>query len=60
MFDVDYRLGVTGIMHQLWGYKVEEKLHVVVREQRKLSTTVIYYFMSCILHSPKWHWNVVN
>jgi hypothetical protein len=27
-------------MHQqLWGYKVEEKLYVVVREQKRLNTT---------------------
>jgi hypothetical protein len=29
-------------MHQeLWGYKVEEKLHVGVREQERLNTTGI-------------------
>jgi hypothetical protein len=29
-------------MHQqLWGYKVEEKLHVGVREQKRLNTTAL-------------------
>jgi hypothetical protein len=29
-------------MHQqLWGYKVEEKLYVGVREQKRLSTTAL-------------------
>jgi hypothetical protein len=27
---------------QLWGYKVEEKLYVGVREQKRLNTTVLY------------------
>jgi hypothetical protein len=26
---------------QLWGYKVEEKLYLGVREQKRLSTTAI-------------------
>jgi hypothetical protein len=26
--DVDYRLYITWIIHQLWGYKVEGKLHL--------------------------------
>jgi hypothetical protein len=32
-------------MHQqLWGYKVEEKLYVGVREQKRLNTTVLEGF----------------
>jgi hypothetical protein len=31
-------------MHQqLWGYKVEEKLYVGVREQKRLTTTGIHH-----------------
>jgi hypothetical protein len=31
-------------MHQqLWGYKVEEKLYVGVREQKSLNTTELVY-----------------
>jgi hypothetical protein len=34
------RLCVTWIIHQqLWGYNVEEKLYLGVREQKKLNTT---------------------
>jgi hypothetical protein len=30
-------------MHQqLWGYKVEEKLYVGVREQKRLNTTAVF------------------
>jgi hypothetical protein len=36
ILDVDYRLSITRIIHQqLWGYKIEEKLHLGVREQKK-------------------------
>jgi hypothetical protein len=28
---------------QLWGYKVEEKLYLGVREQKRLNTTAIDY-----------------
>jgi hypothetical protein len=28
---------------QLWGYKVEEKLYLGVREQKRLNTTAIEY-----------------
>jgi hypothetical protein len=28
---------------QLWGYKVEEKLYLGVREQKRLNTTGIMY-----------------
>jgi hypothetical protein len=28
---------------QLWGYKVEEKLYLVVREQKKLNTIGLGY-----------------
>jgi hypothetical protein len=43
-FDVDYRLCINGIIQQqqqLWSYKVEEKLHLGVREQKRLNTTDI-------------------
>jgi hypothetical protein len=30
---------------QLWGYKVEEKLYLGVREQKRLNTTVLEYLM---------------
>jgi hypothetical protein len=28
---------------QLWGYKVEEKIYLGVREQKRLNTTVLDY-----------------
>jgi hypothetical protein len=28
---------------QLWGYKVEEKLYLGVREQKRLNTTALIY-----------------
>jgi hypothetical protein len=35
---------ITWIMHQqLWGYKVEEKLYLGVREQNTLNTTALTY-----------------
>jgi hypothetical protein len=37
---VDYTICITCIMYQqLWGYKVEEKSYVGVREQKRLNTT---------------------
>jgi hypothetical protein len=40
ILDEDYRLCVTSIIHQqLWGYKVEDKLYLGVREQKRLNTT---------------------
>jgi hypothetical protein len=34
---VDYRLCMTWIVHQqLWGYKVEEKIYLGVRERKKV------------------------
>jgi hypothetical protein len=37
---VDFTICITCIMYQqLWGYKVEEKLYLVVREQKRLNTT---------------------
>jgi hypothetical protein len=41
ILDVDYRLCINWIIHQqLWEYKVEETLHLGVREQKnKLNTT---------------------
>jgi hypothetical protein len=39
ILDVDYRLCITWIIYQqIWGYKVEEKLHLVVCEQKRLIT----------------------
>jgi hypothetical protein len=36
LLGVDYRLFITLIIHlQLWGYKVEEKLHPGVYEQKR-------------------------
>jgi hypothetical protein len=38
----DYRLCITWIIHQqLWGYKVEEKLHLGVREQNRLNFLLV-------------------
>jgi hypothetical protein len=40
ILDVDYTICVTCIMYQqLWGYKVEEKLYLRVREQKRLNVT---------------------
>jgi hypothetical protein len=40
---VDYTICITCIMYQqLWGYKVEEKLYLGVREQKRLNTTALY------------------
>jgi hypothetical protein len=37
-------------MHQqLWGYKVEEKLYLGVREQKRLNTTELYHVRFDIL-----------
>jgi hypothetical protein len=42
ILDVDYTICVTYIMYkQLWGYKVEDKLYLGVREQKK---KVEYHF----------------
>jgi hypothetical protein len=30
---------------QLWGYKVEEKLHLGVHEQKSLNTTAVEHIM---------------
>jgi hypothetical protein len=39
------------IMHQqLWGYKVEEKLNLGVREQNSLNTAALRYITSQTLH----------
>jgi hypothetical protein len=40
ILDEDYGLCIISIMHQqLWGYKVEQKLHLRVLEQKVLNTT---------------------
>ena len=42
-------------MHQqLWGYKVEEKLHVGVREQKRLNTTAPKFTL-CVDRRPLRH-----
>jgi hypothetical protein len=42
ILDVDYTICITCIMHQQrWGYKIEEKLYLGVREQKRLNTTVL-------------------
>jgi hypothetical protein len=39
---VDYTICITCIMYQqLWGYKVEDKLYLGVREQKRLNTTAL-------------------
>jgi hypothetical protein len=39
-------------MHQhLWGYKVEEKLYVGVREQKRLNTTDLRAYELQLLHN---------
>jgi hypothetical protein len=53
--DVDYRLCITWIIHQqLWGYKVEKKLHLGVREQTGLNTTGLYIGKCSLSHE----WNI--
>jgi hypothetical protein len=43
ILDIDYKLCTTWIMHQeLWGYKVEDELHMGVREQQILNTTGLW------------------
>jgi hypothetical protein len=43
---VDYTICITCIMYQqLWGYKVEEKLYLGVREQKRLNTTGLEDYM---------------
>jgi hypothetical protein len=50
--DVDYRLYIALIIHeQLWGYKVEEKLYLGVREQKRLNVTALYYRIVSSVHS---------
>jgi hypothetical protein len=34
---------------QLWGYKVEEKLYLGVREQKRLNTTGLSYLHSFVI-----------
>jgi hypothetical protein len=46
---------------QLWGYKVEEKLYLGVREQKRLNTTGIDHPHIANLVAIRWnkylHWN---
>jgi hypothetical protein len=40
---LDYTICITCITYQqLWGYKVEEKLYLGVREQKRLNTTALH------------------
>jgi hypothetical protein len=51
-------------MHQqLWGYKVEDKLYVGVREQKRLNTTGIGNIQKIITQYksiPSWSLNTVQ
>jgi hypothetical protein len=41
---------------QLWGYKVEEKLYLGVREQKRLNTTgLIQFFQTVVRGTPFVH-----
>jgi hypothetical protein len=52
---VDDTICITCIMYQqLWGYKVEEKLYLGVREQKRLNTTAIDYWGPGLL-GTEWH-----
>jgi hypothetical protein len=44
---------------QLWGYKVEEKLYLGVREQKKLNTTELNYKKN-FLRSCRYHLELMN
>ena len=45
MLGVDYRLYITSIMHQqIWGYKVEEKIYLVVLRKKKFE---YHWFTQC-------------
>ena len=46
-------------MHQqLWGYKVEEKIYLRVRERRRLNITAVYYLPNIIgvIKSRRMRW----
>jgi hypothetical protein len=50
---VDYTICVTCIMYQqLWGYKVEEKLYLGVREQKKVEYHWFILYKYCNLNTP--------
>jgi hypothetical protein len=51
ILDVDYRLCMIWIIHQqLWRYKVEEKLHLGVHQQKSLNTAAVHYVYVCVHH----------
>jgi hypothetical protein len=53
ILDVDYRLCVTWIIHQqIWGYKVEEKLYLGVREQKRVNTSALENVGASTSHNP--------
>jgi hypothetical protein len=37
--------------HQLWRYKVEEKLHMGIHEQKNVDTTAVHYVNVCVQHT---------
>jgi hypothetical protein len=53
---VDYTICITCIMfQQLWGYKVEDKLYLGVREQKRLNTTDLeHVFSTWCSRPPQW------
>jgi hypothetical protein len=56
-----YRRCITCIMYQqLWGYKVEEKLYLGVREQKRLNTTGLEQRFPTFFHggTPKIHYHI--
>jgi hypothetical protein len=44
---------------QLWGYKVEEKLYLGTREQKRLNTTDLER-TACVMDSTQFEHNVVR
>jgi hypothetical protein len=52
ILDVDCRVCITWIIHQLWGCNVEEKLHLGVRDEKSLNTTGLDYVGSSTSHIP--------
>jgi hypothetical protein len=48
LFNLRYRLCITWIIHQkFWGYKIEEKLCLEIREQRSLNTVGLEQDQGC-------------
>jgi hypothetical protein len=52
-FGCRYRLCITWIIHQqLWGYKVQEKLYLGIREQKMLNTTGLDTVLKALRSNP--------